>query len=166
MRIGILAKKAGLSVRAVRYYEERGLLNPSGHSSGGFRLYGEDSLKRLELIAFLKGLDLSLAEIRQIFDARGGLGVGKRAVARLQEVFAEKLQMVESRLELLSRMKSDIFRVLQILQSCRSCKHHVLLDFEDCRDCRKLPRKEEIPELFKILLQKSDTGFKVHDAGS
>ena len=41
-----------MSVRAVRYYEKPGLIIPSSRSSGGFRLYGEESLKRLQIIAF------------------------------------------------------------------------------------------------------------------
>jgi len=166
MQIGVLAKKARLSVRTIRYYEELGLLSPGGHSSGGFRLYGEGSLKRLELISFLKQLDLSLTEIRQIFDARRGVGGGRRGVAQLQEIFAGKLRLVDSKLELLSRMRSDIARVLEILQSCRFCKHRPLLDSEDCSDCRKLPGKEELPELFSMLLQKREAGPGMRDAGS
>ena len=155
MQIGQLAKRAGLSVRAIRYYEELGLIDPSGHSSGGFRLYGEDSLKRLEIIGFLKELDLTLTEIRQLFDAKRGSGGGRRAVVRLREIFAGRLELVESKLELLHKMKSDISRVMEILNSCRACEHSVLLDSEDCRKCKKLPRKQQIPELFNILLQKS-----------
>jgi len=158
MQIGTLAKKAGLSVRAIRYYEELGLINPAGHSSGGFRLYGEDSLRRLEVIAFLKGLDLTLEEIKQIFDAKRGSGGGRRAVVQLQEVFAGRVKLIESKLEFLHKMKSDMVRVLEILQSCRSCEHRVLLDSDDCSQCSSLRRKEDIPELFNILLQKSSSG--------
>ena len=154
MQIGKLAKKAGLSIRAIRYYEELGLIDPSGYSSGGFRLYGEDSVKRLEVITFLKELDLTLAEIRRIFDAKGGSGGGRRAVVQLQEIFAGKLKLVESKLESLRKMKSDIFRVIEILNSCRSCEHSTLLDSEECSQCSRLPRKQQIPELFNILLQR------------
>lgn len=155
MQIGKLAKKTGLSVRAIRYYEELGLIDPSGHSTGGFRLYGEDSVKRLEVIAFLKELDLTLAEIRQIFNAKDGSGGGRRAVVQLQEIFVGKLKLVESRLEFFRKMKSDISRVIEILNSCRSCKHGTLLDSEECSECSSLPRKQQIPELFNILLQKT-----------
>jgi len=146
-----------LSVRAIRYYEELGLISPSSHSSGGFRLYAEDSLKRLELISFLESLDLSLNEIRQIFDARKGLGGGRQAVAQLQEVFSGKLRLVESKLEFLRKMKSEISQVLNILQTCRSCEHRVLLDSEDCSYCSRLSRQKDVPELFSILLQGSST---------
>lgn len=145
-------------MRTIRYYEELGLISPSGHSSGGFRLYGEESLKRLEVISFLKGLDLSLTEIRQIFQARRGSAGGRQVVVQLREMFAGKLKLIESKLEFLNRMKSEISTVLNILESCRSCEHRVLLDSEDCGNCRNLPRKEDVPELFNILLlQKSST---------
>jgi len=151
-------------VRAIRYYEELGLITPSSHSSGGFRLYGEDSIKRLEVIAFLKGLDLSLMDIRQIFNAKRGSGGSRQAVIQLQEVFAGKLKLVETKLEFLRKIRSDIAQVLEILQSCRSCNHPVLLDSEDCSQCSRLPRKEDIPELFNVLLQKSST--QKQEAGS
>jgi hypothetical protein len=38
MRIGALARKAGTTMRTIRYYEERGLLSPRGRTKGGFRL--------------------------------------------------------------------------------------------------------------------------------
>ena len=154
MQIGMLAKKSGLSVRAIRYYEELGLIIPRGHSSGGFRLYGEDSLRRLEIISFLKQLDLTLTEIRLIFDARKGSGGGRQAVIHLQDVFAGKLKLVDSKLEFLHKMRSDISRVLDILQSCRSCGHRVLLDSDECGRCNSLRSKGDIPELFNIILQK------------
>ncbi len=151
-------------MRAIRYYEELGLIAPSSHSSGGFRLYGEDSIKRLEVIAFLKGLDLSLIDIRQIFNAKRGSGGSRQAVIQLQEVFAGKLKLIETKLEFLLKIKSDIAQVLEILQSCRSCNHAVLLDSEECSQCSTLPRKEDIPELFNVLLQKSST--QKQEAGS
>ena len=60
-RIGEAAERAGVSSRTLRWYEEIGLLAPSGHSSGGARRYSEDDLTRIEHIRELQsllGLDL------------------------------------------------------------------------------------------------------------
>lgn len=72
----------------------------------------------------------------------------------MQEIFAGKLKLVESKLEFLHQMKSDISRVTEILNSCRCCEHSTLLDSEECSKCRSMPRKQQIPELFNILLQR------------
>ncbi|MDP9021544.1 MAG: MerR family DNA-binding transcriptional regulator, partial [Actinomycetota bacterium] len=49
-QIGEVADRVGLSLRTVRYYEEVGLIEPSDRTAGGFRLYTDDDISRLELI--------------------------------------------------------------------------------------------------------------------
>ncbi|MFF5219361.1 MerR family transcriptional regulator [Micromonospora sp. NPDC000442] len=58
MRIGELATKTGVSVRALRYYEEQGLLT-STRSNGGQRHYGDMAADRVHLIQMLYGAGLS-----------------------------------------------------------------------------------------------------------
>ena len=64
LQIGELARKAGVSIRAVRYYEEKGLLMPSGLTSGGIRLYNQPDLNRLIFIRRLKLLGLNMEDIK------------------------------------------------------------------------------------------------------
>ena len=64
MKIGELAGRSGLSVKTLRYYEDLGLLPAIGRSEGGYRLFAEESLQRLEFIRKLKTLGLSLEEIQ------------------------------------------------------------------------------------------------------
>jgi DNA-binding transcriptional MerR regulator len=65
MRIGVLAKAAGVSVPTIRYYESIGLLTPPARQ-GGQRIYGSDDLKALSLIRHCRDLDFSLEEIKGI----------------------------------------------------------------------------------------------------
>jgi MerR family transcriptional regulator, copper efflux regulator len=155
MRIGAFARRAGLSVRAVRYYEEMRLIQPKGHSAGGFRLYGEDSLKRLELIGFLKGLNLTLADIRQMLFLGKEVTRNKSTVRQLRKVFAEKLRLAEDRIEALQAIKSDISWVLGILENCESCNREILLDEQNCIHCASRTKKRVVPEIFKIVLQRA-----------
>ncbi|MBI3974153.1 MAG: MerR family transcriptional regulator [Chloroflexi bacterium] len=70
MQIGEVAERTGLTQRTLRYYESIGLLAPASRMEGGFRLYTEDDVRRLEQIVELKKLlGFTLAEIRQIVDA-------------------------------------------------------------------------------------------------
>jgi DNA-binding transcriptional MerR regulator len=78
--IGALAEQAGVSTRTIRYYEQRGLLSPAGHSVGGARRYDEASLERLlriRSLAEILGSDLD--EIALILAAEDRLTALRRA---------------------------------------------------------------------------------------
>lgn len=64
MRVGELAKRTGVSVRALHYYEEIGLLAPIARSEAGYRLYTAADVTRLQQIMSLRQLGLSLEQIR------------------------------------------------------------------------------------------------------
>lgn len=68
MKVGELAKRTGLSVRALHYYDEIGLLQPSKLTDSGHRLYGQAELVRLQQIKSLRQLGFSLDEIRACLD--------------------------------------------------------------------------------------------------
>ena len=68
-KVGELAERTGLSVRALHHYEEIGLLVPSGRTEAGHRLYADGEVMRLQQIASLRSLGFSLAEIREFLDA-------------------------------------------------------------------------------------------------
>lgn len=72
-QIGEAAGRVGLSLRTVRYYEEVGLVVPSGRTDGGFRLYTDDDIDRLALVKQLKPLDFGLDELRQLLEVRDQL---------------------------------------------------------------------------------------------
>ena len=64
MTSGENAKQAGVSTKALRIYDEKGLLKPVGHSEGNYKLYDKSSLIILEKIIALKHIGFSLEEIK------------------------------------------------------------------------------------------------------
>lgn len=66
MQIGEVADRTGLSLRTIRYYEEVGLAVPGARSQGGFRLYTERDVDRLQVIKRMKPLGLQLEEMREL----------------------------------------------------------------------------------------------------
>lgn len=68
MQIGEVAERTGLSVRTIRYYGEVGLVAPSSRTEGGFRLYTDDHVAKLELIKKMKPLEYSLEEMGDVLD--------------------------------------------------------------------------------------------------
>ena len=66
LQIGQVADRTGLSLRTIRFYEENGLVPPTGRTTGGFRLYGEDAVARLQVITRMKPLGFSLEEMSEL----------------------------------------------------------------------------------------------------
>jgi len=67
--INKLAKMAGISTRALRYYDQFGLLMPARSSENGYRLYGQNEVDRLQHILFYRELGMSLEDIKITLDA-------------------------------------------------------------------------------------------------
>lgn len=65
MTVGEMAKKMGVTVRTLQYYDKEGLLSPSAESEGGRRLYTDKDLITLHQIISLKSLGFSLDDIKQ-----------------------------------------------------------------------------------------------------
>ncbi len=70
MQIGTVAKKIGLSVDAIRFYERKSLLRCPPRTQGGFRLYDETDVETLGFIRRTQGLGFTLNEVRELLELR------------------------------------------------------------------------------------------------
>ncbi|MFI8521789.1 MerR family transcriptional regulator [Streptomyces sp. NPDC085481] len=100
--IGELAERAGVTVKTVRFYSDRGLLPAAGRSGGGHRRYGPEALERLRLIRSLRTLDLPVSAVGRVLDRDDAL----------EDVIAGQLKDVGSRLTAL-RWQEASLRLLQ-----------------------------------------------------
>jgi DNA-binding transcriptional MerR regulator len=66
LQIGQVADRTSLSLRTIRFYEENGLVRPTSRTDGGFRLYSEDDVARLEVIKRMKPLGFSIEEMQEL----------------------------------------------------------------------------------------------------
>jgi len=91
-----IARRTGLTVRALHHYEAAGLLRPASRSDAGYRLYGEAELLRLQHIVSLKALGFSLADIRACIDADApSLGSAlARQIERLREAVVRQQELL------------------------------------------------------------------------
>jgi len=110
MKIGELARRAGLHASAIRYYEKLGLLAPP-HRTGGQRRYPPDALDRVLLIRFAGEMGFSLAEIKLFLS---GLRDNAPVGPRWKKLAAKKLIEVEDHIVRSLRLKT----LLQNLQHC------------------------------------------------
>lgn len=87
-QIGEVAERVGLSIRTIRYYEEIDLVVPSGRTDGGFRLYREDEIRRLELAKALKPTGLSLEEVVELVTLASAADLSSSDRERLTDLIA------------------------------------------------------------------------------
>jgi len=70
MQIGVVAKKVGLSVDAIRFYERNALLPRASRTEGGFRRYGDSDVDTLSFIRRVQGLGFTLGKVRELLGLR------------------------------------------------------------------------------------------------
>ncbi|RNE48823.1 MerR family transcriptional regulator [Corynebacterium alimapuense] len=89
MKIGEVAELTGLSIRTLRHYDDLGVISPSGHTPGGFRLYGEADLERILLIRRMKPLGFTLEEIRDFLGHVDELEAGQLHAGKVVDNYRE-----------------------------------------------------------------------------
>ncbi|HSX60747.1 MAG TPA: MerR family transcriptional regulator [Tahibacter sp.] len=96
LRIGDLARRSGVSAKALRLYESRGLLKPAAHSAAGYRLYDAAALVRLNQIVLLKRAGFRLAEIGRLLarDPQAATQLLRARIATLERECAERAQVL------------------------------------------------------------------------
>jgi MerR family copper efflux transcriptional regulator len=103
MRIGEVATRTGVSVDALRFYEERGLIKPQ-RAANGYRLYPEQTLQLVGYIKLAQQLGFSLAEIGENLPLLwSSEGVSQALLARL---FAEKIALLDQRVEQMQTLRN------------------------------------------------------------
>jgi len=125
LKIGELAKRAGVTVRTIRYYEELGLLSPTEVSPGGFRLYNENDLNRFQFIQRCKELGLPLEEIHALFDSsEPGENKIQRIIASYT-LLEKQLKKIEDKISELEVSKANIEKGMEALRVCKECSREI-----------------------------------------
>jgi len=135
MQIGLVAKKVGLSVDAIRFYERNALLPRPARTQGGFRRYGEGDVETLAFIRRVQGLGFKLSEIRGLLNLRG---CRMQPCAPVRRRLEAKLADVRHKLENLQKLKRELQLAL------RSCDKELRKQNAHCpilQDSRARKRK-------------------------
>jgi MerR family transcriptional regulator, copper efflux regulator len=107
MGIGALAKRAGVRIDTVRYYERSGLLAPQSRSSSGYRRYSDLELSRLRFIRRTQALGFTLKEVRELLSLSA-----QRDVARVKRSAQAKLTDVGRRIAELERVRAALSKLI------------------------------------------------------
>ena len=108
LKVGVVAKAAGVGVQTLHYYERLGLLPKPQRSTGNYRLYSSDAIRRVKFIKKAQAIGLTLEETRQILDLKER---GRTPCHKVAELGEKHLREVDARL---ARLRA--FR--QLLAKC------------------------------------------------
>ncbi|HKW61534.1 MAG TPA: heavy metal-responsive transcriptional regulator [Candidatus Acidoferrum sp.] len=133
MQIGIIAKRIGLSVDAIRFYERNGLLPRAPRTEGGFRRYSETDVETLAFVRRVQGLGFKLSEIRGLQRLRGDR---VQPCAPVQRRLKKKLADVQRKLHDLEKLEHELRVAL------RSCNRELRRPDAHCPILRDRRRKE------------------------
>jgi DNA-binding transcriptional MerR regulator len=122
LQIGEVAERTGVTQRTLRFYEEKGLLRAPTRMDGGFRLYSEEDVKRVEHIRRLQDLlGVALAEIKEMVDAEetlrelraqyrpdSAVAEKRRQLQKANEVVQAQYTIVKQKTEQMEEMKAQL----------------------------------------------------------
>ena len=109
LRIGEVARSAGVNIQTLRYYERRGLVVPPFRRHSGQREYDEADIRRVRIIKAAKRLGFTLAEIQEMFD----LSAHRRATGELHARALAKVVEIDARIAALQAMRADLTAVVE-----------------------------------------------------
>ena len=119
LTIGAVARRAGVGIDTIRYYERQGLLPEPQRRASGYRDYRTDVVERLRFIRRAKALGFTLEEIAELLALSG-----RRDVAAVKRGAQRKLAALEQRIAELTRIRDGLARLV------RACSGHGRV--EDC----------------------------------
>ena len=112
MRIGELAKTAGVTPDTIRYYEREGLLPSPQRTESGYRDYGPGVMDDLLFIKKAQALGLKLSDVREVLEISSG---GKPPCEHVRATVSARLVEVEERLRELRALRATLRETLERL---------------------------------------------------
>ncbi|HKP75175.1 MAG TPA: MerR family DNA-binding protein [Longimicrobiaceae bacterium] len=110
LTIGELAKRAGIGVETVRFYERQGLVQEPPRTGSGYRQYPEETVARLRFILRAKELGFSLREIHELISLRLDPAV---PCAEVRAHASAKIADIDARLRDLTRMRASLAELVE-----------------------------------------------------
>lgn len=123
MGIGTLAKRAGVRIDTVRYYEKNGLLAPRSRLASGYRRYGELEVARLRFIRRAQALGFTLKEVRELLALSA-----QRDVGRVKRSAQAKLDDVQARIAALEKVRDGLTTLIAACPGHGRAEHCPILN--------------------------------------
>ena len=122
MRIGELARHAGVNIQTLRFYEREGLLRAPLRSPSGYRSYEVTDLERVRFIRNCQGLGFTLREVEQLIRLHTGLSISRTEVVmkpsgvrEIVDLAKERLTVIDEKIEALNSMRAELIALIDTL---------------------------------------------------
>jgi MerR family copper efflux transcriptional regulator len=112
MTIGAVAKRVGVAIDTIRYYEREGLLPEPPRRASGYRSYDDSAVRQLRFIRRAKDLGFTLEEIRDLLALSADRQRGVKAVKKRAQ---ERLAAIDARIAELTRVRDGLE---QLVDAC------------------------------------------------
>ena len=106
MKIGELAKRSGLSIHTLRYYEKMGLLNASGRTESNYRVYSHDDLIAAQFITRCKNSGFSLKETTALLTIKDDKS--NHICEEAKSITSQKIDDITQQIEQLTEMRETL----------------------------------------------------------
>jgi MerR family transcriptional regulator, thiopeptide resistance regulator len=146
--IGQLAKRTGVSVRALRHYDEIGLLSPAGRTESGYRLYVAEDIARLHRVKTLRQLGFSLLEIQELLD---------QAIGSPRQLVADHLRRLHEHIALEQRLCERLEGLTVRLSTAVNISSEEFLDLIEVMSMVENSEKYYTPEQLAWLQERAET---------
>ncbi len=112
MKIGELSKRTGVSRDTIRHYEKLGMLSDISRPFewNNYKNYGEENIKRIQVIKYFQKFSFKLKEIGEVFDQRDA---NSNQCIDKSEVFRSKLKIIGQEIENLKKTYDEIMEVIK-----------------------------------------------------
>jgi DNA-binding transcriptional MerR regulator len=131
MRIGAAARLSGLSVKAIRFYEESGFVPAPLRSESGYRRFSAQDVRRLRFIRRMRQLDVPLSEVRPLVESGLTSDCGEFA-SELRNAFARQREEITRRIEELEALRRDLDDLAEHVAHCECEPGQKVVDCDYC----------------------------------
>jgi DNA-binding transcriptional MerR regulator len=157
VQIGRFSRLTGLTVKALRHYDEIGLLRPAERSESGYRLYSDDDVRRLYRIVAFRRLGLALEEIGALLDGDGA--ADPRALIRAQ------LDRLEAEAAMREQLRVRLVRLLRALDGADGAAADLFLEaIEGMTMAEQYYTPEQLAQLEERRRELGDEGMRRAEA--
>ena len=128
LKIGEVAERARVNLQTIRYYEREKLLPEPPRLAAGYRMYPEQTVRRVRFIKRAQQIGFTLSEIRDLLAIRIG---GDRTSSEVRVLAQAKIIDIEEKMQTLQRMKEALGRITERCSGCGPASECPILESID-----------------------------------
>lgn len=122
LRIGQLARQAGVTIQTIRFYEREGLLAPPARTASGYRAYAAADLERVRVIRVCQSIGFTLKDVKKVLEPhsvlacpRGAASAKSAAREKMLSSARQRLAQIDDKLATLTQMRADMAALVATL---------------------------------------------------